>query len=278
MPELPEVETVRRGLEPILAGRRLTRVEARRPDLREPLPKGFVQRLTGARGRAVGAARQIHARASRPGRDASPAPGHERSLPREAAERGRGGRSQARARRFHHGRGSAPPLRRSEAFWSDRSHIDQTSGPGWAVGGPRPEPLAPDFSSRHLLRAFGGSRQSIKTRLLDQRVVAGLGNIYACEALHRARIHPAAAAGEISAAAISRLVRAVREVLAKAIAAGGSTLRDFAHTNGAIGSFQHEFAVYDRAGAPCSRRGCGGSIVRIVQTGRSTFFCPACQR
>jgi formamidopyrimidine-DNA glycosylase len=141
-----------------------------------------------------------------------------------------------------------------------------------------PEPLGDAFDAARLKAAFAGRRQGPKTLLLDQRIVAGLGNIYVCEALHRSRISPFRPAGRISGPRLERLVEAVRGVLAEAIAAGGSTLRDYAQADGALGYFQHRFRVYDREGRPCPNEGCGGVIARRVQAGRSTFHCPVCQR
>jgi formamidopyrimidine-DNA glycosylase len=141
-----------------------------------------------------------------------------------------------------------------------------------------PEPLSEDFDADRLAAAFLARKQGPKTLLLDQRIVAGLGNIYACEALHRARISPFKPAGGIGRARLKRLADAVREVLTEAIAAGGSSLRDYAAADGALGYFQHRFRVYDREGQPCPNRGCRGTIVRTAQSGRSTFHCPVCQR
>jgi formamidopyrimidine-DNA glycosylase len=141
-----------------------------------------------------------------------------------------------------------------------------------------PEPLDPAFSAAHLASAFAGRRQSVKATIADQRVVAGLGNIYVCEALHRARISPMRAAGDVAPRAQARLAEAVKAVLAEAIQAGGSTLRDYAAADGALGYFQHRFRVYGREGEPCMRQRCPGVIERAVQSGRSTFHCPVCQR
>jgi formamidopyrimidine-DNA glycosylase len=141
-----------------------------------------------------------------------------------------------------------------------------------------PEPLDEAFDGAHLAAAFAGRRQGPKTLLLDQSIVAGLGNIYVCEALHRAGVSPLKAAGAIRAPRLERLAGAVREVLAEAIAAGGSTLRDFADVSGGAGYFQHGFEAYGRAGEACAAVGCTGRIRRIVQAGRSTFYCPRCQR
>jgi formamidopyrimidine-DNA glycosylase len=148
--------------------------------------------------------------------------------------------------------------------------------PAFAAMGP--EPLGPAFDAAALARAFAGRRQGVKTLLLDQRIVAGLGNIYACEALHRARVSPLAPAGALGEARLRRLVGAVRDVLEDAIAAGGSSLRDFADATGALGYFQHRFRAYGREDEPCPTSGCRGRIVRIVQAGRSTFYCRRCQR
>jgi formamidopyrimidine-DNA glycosylase len=140
-----------------------------------------------------------------------------------------------------------------------------------------PEPLSEAFDVEHLKRAFAGRKQGPKTLLLDQRIVAGLGNIYVCEALHRARISPFKAAGRIRPPRLAGLAQAIKAVLGEAIAAGGSTLRDYAQTDGALGYFQHRFRVYDRAGRPCQNDGCAGLIARKVQSGRATFYCPVCQ-
>ena len=141
-----------------------------------------------------------------------------------------------------------------------------------------PEPLGPAFDAAHLARAFAGRVQNVKATLLDQRVVAGLGNIYVCEALHRAKIDPATPAGLLTAPRLRKLVEAVRAVLEEAIAAGGSTLRDYRTAGGELGYFQHRFRVYGREGQPCAAPRCRGVVARVVQAGRSTFHCPACQR
>ena len=287
VPELPEVETVRRGLEPVLSGARLARVEARRPNLRFPLPDGFVQQLTGAR--ILGLERRakyilapldrgqtliMHlgmsgrfeiarpAGSSRPGEfhyAADPDPKHAHVVfGTEAGE--------------------------TVTYYDPRRFGYMSLIPSQELGahpwfaGLGPEPLSDDFSPEHLARAFEGRKQGPKTLLLDQRIVAGLGNIYVCEALHRARISPFKPAGRISRPRVARLVETIREVLLEAIAAGGSTLRDYAAADGALGYFQHRFRVYDREGQPCPNPGCDGNVARKVQSGRSTFYCPKCQR
>ena len=143
---------------------------------------------------------------------------------------------------------------------------------------PRPRPLGNAFSGAHLAEAFASKKQNIKVSLLDQRIVAGLGNIYVCEALYRARISPLIAAGKVSKSRLETLAAVVRDVLNDAIAAGGSTLRDFANADGGQGYFQHRFDVYGREGKPCLGDGCAGVVKRIVQAGRSTFYCPSCQK
>jgi formamidopyrimidine-DNA glycosylase len=268
MPELPEVETTVLGLARVLDGRRIARVEARRPDLRRALPVDLGQRLTGAR--VVG----LHRRAKYGVIDTDRADslvfhlgmsGHWRIDPTEMAkhdhfiiETDEGRRLALNdARRF----GSLDLVPTS----------DLEEWPPFKALGPEPFNLdAPE-----LKRRLAGRNAAIKLLLLDQRIVAGLGNIYVCEALYRAGIHPARAGGSISLERLKRLVPAIHDVLKEAIAVGGSTLRDFASPDGELGYFPKSFAVYDREGRPCR---CGGPVRRIVQGGRSTFYCPRCQR
>ena len=140
-----------------------------------------------------------------------------------------------------------------------------------------PEPLGNGFHEDYLIGAFAGRKTPVKAALLDQRIVAGLGNIYVCEALHRAGINPKRRAGQLSPRRVAGLVPVIRDVLSEAVASGGSSLRDYRQASGELGYFQHAFRVYDREGAPCPTSGCGGSVRRIVQSGRSTFYCPRCQ-
>jgi formamidopyrimidine-DNA glycosylase len=287
MPELPEVETVRRGLAPHLVGRRLTRVVARRPDLRFPLPDGFVQRLTGAR--VIDLTRRGKYMLAALDRDdtlvmhlgmtgrfvveadgASEAPGEFAPAPPADPKHahivfetdGGAALTYFDARRF--GFMDLVETGRLESY-------ARFAGMG-------PEPLSAAFDAAHLARAFAGRRQGPKTLLLDQSVVAGLGNIYVCEALHRARLSPVKPAADIGSRALSVLVRSIRGVLEEAIVAGGSTLRDYATVDGATGYFQHDFQVYGREGLPCTTPRCRGLVTRLVQGGRSTFHCPVCQR
>ncbi len=271
MPELPEVETTVRGLARYLDGERLERVVLNRPDMRFPFPDGFVQRLAGARVTGLGRRAKyglfhtdraltmvFHLGMSGRWRiDPETLGKHDHLVLETAAHRF----ALCDPRRF-----GFVDLVASEAL---------DAWPPFAALGP--EPLGEGFSAAHLKTAFAGRKQAVKLLLLDQRVVAGLGNIYVCEALHRAGIDPRKAAGRVSRLALERLVAAVRDVLGEAIEAGGSTLRDFARPDGELGYFSKRFDVYDREGEPC-RRGDGGTIRRIVQGGRSTWFCPRCQR
>jgi len=288
MPELPEVETVRRGLEPALSGARLVRVEARRPDLRFPLPEGFVQRLTGAR--VLGLRRRAKYLLIDLDRD--------ETLVSHLGMSGRfeitGGAAIAPLRpgEFVHAQ-PADPKHAHVVFETDAgrriTYFDPRrfgymdllttatldAHPWFAALGP--EPLGEAFTAAYLKDALAGRRQAIKTLLLDQRIVSGLGNIYVCEALWRARLSPNRPGGAIKPAALKTLVAAIRQVLAEAIEAGGSTLRDYAAADGALGYFQHSFAAYGREGEGCRTPGCGGVIGREVQGGRSTFACAVCQ-
>ncbi|WP_309628629.1 bifunctional DNA-formamidopyrimidine glycosylase/DNA-(apurinic or apyrimidinic site) lyase [Brevundimonas sp.] len=286
MPELPEVETVRRGLEPVLVGARLTRVRQNRPDLRFPFPDRFVERLEGATVERIDRrAKYLLATLSTgetwvahlgmTGRftvdgeqlgefeEAAPIAGKHEHMSFCALQDGRATRvGFADARRFGF-MGLIP--------------TDQVETHPWfaAMG---PEPLGNGFSGAHLAEVFDGKKQNVKVSLLDQRNVAGLGNIYVCEALYRARISPLIAAGKVSKARLETLASVIRDVLNDAIAAGGSTLKDFANAEGGQGYFQHRFDVYGREGQPCLAEGCTGVVKRVVQGGRSTFYCPSCQR
>ncbi len=282
MPELPEVETVRKGLTAVLVGARLTRVEARRPDLRFPLPEGFVQRLTGARVESL----------TRRGKYMLAGLDRATTLLVHLGMTGRfeiDGRSgladtaQATAAKHAHIVLETDRGARITFFDARRFGFMDLIEDGELATHPRlanlgPEPLDGQFDTAHLKLAFAGRRQSAKTLLLDQRVVAGLGNIYVCEALHRARISPVKPAAAVRPRQLQALVPAIQAVLGEAIDKGGSTLRDFAAADGSLGYFQHSFAVYGREHEPCPTLGCQGVIRRIVQGGRSTFYCPVCQR
>lgn len=283
MPELPEVETVMRGLIPSMDGRRFARVDVRRPDLRWPFPERMAERLEGARvERMRRRSKYILADLDRG-----------ESLLVHLGMSGRMTVSGDPLGQFAH---DHPPLEKH-----DHVIFEMESGARIAFNDPRrfgamdllstagaeahpllaklgPEPLGNAFNETYLAEALKGRRTPMKTALLDQRIIAGLGNIYVCEVLHRTGISPKRQAGKVSAARLSVVVSAMRDVLNEAIAVGGSSLKDFKQANGELGYFQHRFAVYDREGEPCPTAGCGGVIQRIVQSGRSSFYCPRCQR
>ena len=289
MPELPEVETVRMGLEPALKGHRFMKVETRRGGLRIPFPLRFVERLEGRKVKRLWRrAKYLLAELD--------------SGETLVIHLGMTGRMSVYAEGRTHKFGqyvykTAPP----DAGHGKHDHVVmETDAPARIVftdhrrfglmtivetaklgehklfEGLGPEPLSGDFDAAYLSAALKGKKTPIKSALLDQRVIAGIGNIYACEALYHAHISPKRLAASVSGERAGALVTAIKKVLADAIKAGGSSLRDYAHTDGELGEFQHRFAVYDREGAPCPR--CKTKIKRIVQAGRSTFYCPACQK
>jgi formamidopyrimidine-DNA glycosylase len=301
MPELPEVETVRRGLQPVMEGARFRKVEARRGDLRWPLPKDFVARLEGQTVEGLGRrAKYLLADLSSGdvllmhlGMSGSFRVAQERSMHdgNELDESAPGGYYHDRSKDaahdhvvFHMSSGARISFNDPRRFGSmkivAREKLDQEP----LLRALGPEPLGNAFDAAMLARACKGKKTSLKAALSDQKIVAGLGNIYVCEALHRALVSPKRLASTIATKSgapnerAERLVAAIRTVLEDAIAAGGSSLRDHRQTSGELGLFQHNFRVYDREGTPCVTPGCKGTIKRIVQTGRSTFFCPVCQR
>jgi len=288
MPELPEVETVRRGLAPVLEGSVIAQAVQRRADLRWPLPPRFAERLTGRRVERLDR-RSKYILAALDGGETwlvhLGMSGRILIAPPEAAP--------AMAGAFLHTVAEPGPHDHVALTMADGTRITYTDArrfgamdlwPTARIAEHRllarlgPEPLSNAFSGPVLAAALAGRRTPVKAALLDQRVVAGLGNIYVCEALHRAGIHPGRIAGTISARRIEGLAGAIRETLAEAIAAGGSSLRDYRRADGDLGYFQHAFRVYGREGAPCPRGGCRGRIARIVQSGRSSFHCTRCQR
>jgi len=294
MPELPEVETVRMGLEPVLVGNRFASVEQRRKDLRFPLPLNFAKRLSGRMVEALDRrAKYLLARLDdgevlvmhlgmtgrfsidrangehiEPGEfyeDAPIVPAHEHIV-------------------FHMGDGAS--VRYADARRFGYMDLIRQSGleshalfKGLGI-----EPLSDDFTSDWLASKFRGKKTPIKSALVDQRLIPGVGNIYASEALFRAKISPKRLAGSLTTksgkptAKTVALVKSIKAVLNEAIKAGGSSLRDYARADGTLGLFQHYFKVYDRTGKPCPTKNCAGKIRRIVQGGRSTFYCPTCQK
>jgi formamidopyrimidine-DNA glycosylase len=296
MPELPEVETVRRGLQPVLEGARIVAVETRRPDLRFPFPDRFAERLAGRRVISLG-------------RRAKYLTAHIEDGPVLICHLGMSGSFRVEREGdietpgvFHHDRSKAAahdhvvfhvaspqeeiarivfndPRRFGFMLFAEANADDHPMLAGLGV-----EPTGNRLDGELLSRLFRERKAPLKAALLDQRLIAGLGNIYVSEALWRASLSPLRSAGSIAAGgrkaaeACDRLANAIRTVIADAIQAGGSSLRDYVQTDGSLGYFQHSFSVYDREGTPCLKPACGGHITRIVQSGRSTFYCPECQR
>ena len=270
MPELPEVETTVRGLARFLDGERIARVAVNRADLRRAFPPDLAQTLTGAR--VTGLARRakyglIHTNRERTLVFHLGMSGRWRIDPDEIGKHDH----LVLETEPGHILALCDPRRFGSVDLVDTAVLDRW--PQFAALGP--EPLGPLFTPAHLQDAFARRIATVKLMLLDQRIVAGLGNIYVCEALFRAHIDPRKAAGKVSLAALRRLVLAVVAVLVEAIAAGGSSLRDYAQPSGELGYFAKQFDVYGREGEPCS---CGGTVKRVVQGGRSTWYCPKCQK
>ncbi len=292
MPELPEVETVRRGLAPYLEGARIAKVKLNRKDLRFPFPRGMARKLEGRSIESVGRrAKYLLFRLS----------GGETLLSHlgmTGSYRFEGFAFKQASRYFEPDQDEKHDHLRLELEHPVHGALSLIYNDARRFGfmdlfrddespfltGLGPEPLGNEISASEMAARFSGKTAPVKTALLDQRVVAGLGNIYASEALHRAHIRPQTAAGKLvlKSGAPSRrlddLAGAIRLVLLEAIEAGGSTLRDFRAADGGSGYFQHRFAVYDREGEPCPTPGCSGTIRRIVQAGRSTYYCPVCQK
>jgi formamidopyrimidine-DNA glycosylase len=299
MPELPEVETVRRGLQPAMEGAKIVRAEARRKDLRFPFQKDFVARLEGKTVTGLGRrAKYLMA-------DLSSGDVLLMHLGMSGSFRVVAGNRKTAPGKFHHPR--------SEDRAHDHVVFHMSSGATVIFNDPRrfgymkifardriedepllqglgPEPLGNEFDAAMLARACANRKTSLKAALLDQRVVAGLGNIYVCEALFRAHLSPRRLAATLATKKTKgspggeptdhakRLVNAIHAVLNQAIKAGGSSLRDHRQTSGELGYFQHSFQVYDREGKTCESPGCGGIVRRFTQNGRSTFWCPKCQK
>lgn len=283
MPELPEVETVRRGLEPVMDGQQILAAQVNRPDLRWPFPPRMAERLTGARINA------LRRRSKYILADLSTG----ETLLIHLGMSGRMLISGAQIGGFHHEHpapakhdhvvfdmeGGARVTFNDPRRFGAMDLLDTVSAeahPLLAVIGP--EPLGNAFDGDYLAARLAGRKTPVKSALLDQRIVAGLGNIYVCEVLFRAGIAPDRLAGDLTGNEAQGLVPLIREVLSEAIEAGGSSLKDYRQADGELGYFQHSFRVYGREGDACTTPGCKGSIARIVQAGRSSFFCPDCQR
>ena len=295
MPELPEVETVMRGLAPHLRGRRVIAARLSGKRLRLPWPRDFAARLEGARVEALSRRAKFMLWRLDSGETVI---SHLGMSGRFTVLPGPGGAQGARALGefyFHGPAGDQPgPHDHLVLTLDDQTRVIYTDPRRFGffdlaadaaahpmLAGLGPEPLGDEFTAAHLARAFHGRRAPVKTVLLDQKVVAGLGNIYVCEALFRARVSPRRAAAALAPTGrptprLARLVTAIREILREAIRAGGSTISDHARVDGSSGGFQQHFSVYGREGEPCG--GCGRPIRRITQSGRGTFYCPRCQR
>jgi formamidopyrimidine-DNA glycosylase len=283
MPELPEVETVRRGLAPVLEGHLILRAEVNRPDLRWPLPDRMADRLTG---------RRVLALRRRSKYILADLDSGETLL----VHLGMSGRmliSGAMLGQFHHDHpapqkhdhvvlhmdtGARVTFNDARRFGAMDLMASETVAAHPLLAGLGPEPFGNDFNEPYLAARLKGRRTPIKAALLDQRIVAGLGNIYVAETLYRARISPLRLAGELKPKAVRALVPTIRDVLSEAIEAGGSSLRDFRQANGELGYFAKHFQVYGKEGEPCETPGCKGLVTRTVQSGRSSFWCPSCQR
>ena len=295
MPELPEVETVRRGLAPVMEGARIVKVEVRRGDLRWPLAKDFAKRIAGATVDGLGRRAKYLIADLSSGDVLMMHLGMSGSF--HIIQDAKNAKRNARPGDFHHARGKIgahdhivfhmsngatvtfnDPRRFGSMKLVARAKLDREP----LLSALGPEPLGNEFDAGVLAKACAGKKTSLKAALLDQRVVAGLGNIYVCEALYRAHLSPKRQASTIAdrkGAPNERavaLVDAIKVVLHDAIKAGGSSLRDHRQADGTLGYFQHSFRVYDREGEPCPD--CKGTIKRIVQSGRSTFYCPGCQK
>ncbi len=297
MPELPEVETVRRGLEPAMEGARFTRVELHRGDLRWPFQKDFRQRLQGSTVISVGRRAKyllvdlasgdvllmhlgmsgsfhVFQNTIKPAKAGSPASYYHERAKHTAHDHVV----------FHMSSGAVVTFNDPRRFGSMKIVARQKLDTEPLLMGLGPEPLGNEFDAALLARACKGKKTSLKAALLDQRVVAGLGNIYVCEALHLALLSPKRQASTIATRTgapnerAERLVESIKAVLRRAIKDGGSSLRNHRLTDGDLGMFQHHFRVYDREGQSCPTPGCGGTVKRIVQNGRSTFYCPVCQK
>lgn len=283
MPELPEVETVRRGLTPAMEGHTIVQADINRPDLRWPFPDRMSERLTGQkvlrlrrRSKYIlidlsgGETLLIHLGMSgrmtvsgdplgRFVRDHPPTEKHDHVV-------------------LHMDSGARITFNDARRFGSMDLMATDKADEHKLLAALGPEPLGNDFHEQHLIDAFRGKNSPVKSALLDQRIVAGLGNIYVCEVLYRARVSPVRKAGQIAPKRVGALVPIIRQVLNDAIRAGGSSLKDFRQADGELGYFQHSFDVYGREEEPCRTKDCNGIVQRIVQSGRSSFYCGQCQR
>ena len=283
MPELPEVETVKRGLSHAMERVVIDRADVNRPDLRWPFPERLAERLAGQRvdrlrrrskyilaDLSSGETLLIHLGMSGRMTVSGDLLGqfvHKHPMPEKHDHVV-----------FHMANGARITFNDPRRFGAMDLLPTASAEEHKLLSALGPEPLGNSFHEQHLVDAFKGKNTSVKSALLDQGIVAGLGNIYVCESLYRGRVSPHRKAGQISASRVATLVPIIRQVLRDAIEAGGSSLRDFRQVDGELGYFQHNFDVYGREGAPCNTQGCDAIIKRITQSGRSSFYCAQCQR
>ncbi len=283
MPELPEVETVRRGLVPAMEGGVIADAEVRRPDLRWPFPRRMVERLQGQIVRTLRRRSKYILADLSSGETLIIHLGMSGRILISGVVKGGFYSSSGKISKHDHviihmGNGATVTFNDARRFGAmDLAPTDKVED-HWLLRTLGPEPLGNSFDELYLTEKLKGRRTPIKSALLDQKVVAGLGNIYVCEALFRAGINPKRHAGRLSSARIASLVPVIKDVLTDAIDAGGSSLRDYRQADGELGYFQHKFLVYDQERKACQTDGCAGTVRRIVQSGRSTFYCPKCQR
>ncbi len=283
MPELPEVETVRRGLVPVMEGAKIATADVNRPDLRWPFPERMSERLTSKTVTALGRRSKYILADLNSGE----------TLIIHLGMSGRMLISGAALGEFHHdhpapekhdhvvlhmANGARVTFNDARRFGAMDLAATESVEKHWLLKDLGPEPLGNAFDEDYLVERLSNRRTPIKSALLDQKIVAGLGNIYVCETLFRAGVSPKRHAGNLSQRRAGALVPIIRQVLTDAIDAGGSSLKDFRQADGELGYFQHSFDVYDREGEPCRKPDCTGTIGRIVQSGRSSFYCPQCQR
>lgn len=283
MPELPEVETVRRGLTPAMEGAVIERADVNRPDLRWPFPDRMAERLTGARVNRLGRRSKYILAELDTGETLLIHLGMSGRMTVSGDPLGQFVHEHPATEKhdhvvFHMDNGARITFNDPRRFGAMDLLPTATASEHKLLTVLGPEPLGNDFHEQHLIAAFRGKNTPVKSALLDQGIVAGLGNIYVCETLFRAGVSPRRKAGKISATRVATMVPIIRQVLSDAIDAGGSSLKDFRQADGELGYFQHSFDVYGREGDPCKTPDCRGTVGRITQSGRSTFYCPQCQR
>ncbi|MEI4262519.1 bifunctional DNA-formamidopyrimidine glycosylase/DNA-(apurinic or apyrimidinic site) lyase [Roseovarius sp. D0-M9] len=283
MPELPEVETVRRGLAPVMEGAVIARADVNRPDLRWPFPENMAQRLEGQHVRGLRRRSKYILADLSGGETLLIHLGMSGRMLISGDPLGQFVHAHPAAEKhdhvvFHMASGARVTFNDPRRFGAMDMFATSEAEAHPLLAKLGPEPLGNSFDEAYLVAALAAKNTPIKSALLDQRLIAGLGNIYVCEALYRAGISPRRRAGNIGARRAASLVPIIRDVLRDAIEAGGSSLRDFRRADGELGYFQHRFDVYDREGEPCRRVGCAGTIARVVQSGRSSFYCGKCQR